>query len=122
MAPSLLWDCHSLAHEGLGQHSLARQGARTRSAAEVRGTTRIIGGAQGRVKEAVGSLAVRAPPRRRSYQRDISSMASHAAEQLTSSETRAGAQPQRSTIHANAVGDAALTIRTGVAMRPSTAP
>ena len=70
-------------------------------------------------------MAGRAPAttaRRRSYQRDISSMASHAAEQLTRSDTRAGPQPQWSTIHANTVGEAALTTRTGVAMTPSTAP
>jgi len=49
-------------------------------------------------------------------------MASHAAEQLTRSKTRAVPQPQRSTIQAKAVGEAALTTSTGVAMAPSTAP
>ena len=47
-------------------------------------------------------------------------MASQAAEQPTRSETRPGPQPQRSTIHAKTVGDAALTTSTGVAMTPST--
>src|SRR5262249_60904460 len=60
--------------------------------------------------------------RRRSYQRDISSMASQPAEQPTRSEARPAPHPQRSTIHANTVGDAAPTMRTGVAMTPSTAP
>ncbi len=49
-------------------------------------------------------------------------MASHAAEQLTSSATRPVPQPQRSTIHAKTVGEAALTMRIGVAITPSTAP
>src|SRR4026208_492772 len=57
-----------------------------------------------------------------SYQRDISSIATQEAQQLTSSTARPGAQPQRSTIHAKAVGEAALTTRIGVAIAPSTAP
>src|SRR5262249_40647053 len=56
--------------------------------------------------------------RRRSYQRDIISIASHAVEQLTSSDTRPAFQPQWSTIHANAVGEAELMMSTGVAMTP----
>ena len=62
-------------------------------------------------------MSAGAPPtaaaRRRSYHLDMSSMASHAAEQLTRSDTRAVPHPQRSTIHAKRVGDAALTTSVG---------
>src|SRR4029453_18787597 len=63
-----------------------------------------------------------AAARRRSYQPDISYMGSHAADQATRSDARPVPQPQRSTIQANTVGEAALTTRTGVAMTPRTAP
>jgi len=49
-------------------------------------------------------------------------MASHAAEHPTRRVRRPIVQPQRSTIQANTVGDAALITRMGVAMWPRTAP
>src|SRR5262249_18523835 len=69
-----------------------------------------------------GGSAAAAADRWRSYQRDISSIASHDAEQPTRSKTRPGAQPHRSTIQAKTVGAAAFTTSTGVAIKPSTAP
>src|SRR5262249_37243407 len=62
----------------------------------------------GRVHRATAS-------RRRSYQLDISSRASQDAEAPASSTTRPVPQPQWSTIQANTVGEAELTMRTGVA-------
>ena len=87
-----------------GDHGPARYGARPACT-----------GSAGR---ATCALAVRW----RSYQRDISSIATHAAEHPTKRDTRPAPQPHRSTIQANTVGDAAFTTSTGVAITPSRAP
>src|SRR6185295_10937048 len=60
--------------------------------------------------------------RLRRYQRDISSIASHDVAAAATSTPCALCQPQCSMMRANAVGEPALTIRTGVAMSPRTAP
>ena len=73
-----------------GDHGPARYGARPACT-----------GSAGR---ATCALAVRW----RSYQRDISSIATHAAEHPTKRDTRPAPQPHRSTIQANTVGDAAF--------------